>query len=76
MLVLSPAGQTVRLRQVRRQRHHLAQAILDQRRLGGIMNVRLHHEGIATHRLDRLRRQFVSRRHDQVVDLTITAWPA
>ena len=69
MLVLTPAGLTVLLGQFRRQRHHLAQAIADQARLGGIMDVRLHHKGVTTHRLDRLRRQLVSRRHNQVVDL-------
>ncbi len=67
--MLAPAGQTVRLCQCRRQRSHLAQAVIDQSRLGGIMNVCLHHKGIATHRRDRLGCQLVSRGYEQVVDL-------
>ena len=67
--MLAPAGLTVRRRQFCRQRHYLAQAILDQTRLHGMMNVRLDHKRIAAHRLDRLRYQLVSRSHEEVVDL-------
>lgn len=69
MLVLTPTGLTVCRRQFRRQHHDLAQAILDQTRLRGMMNVRLDHKRIATHRLDRLRYQLVSRSHEEVIDL-------
>src|ERR1700682_3271301 len=69
MLMLTPAAQTVLGSQLRRQGHDFPQSVADQGRFRGMVDVRLHHERIATHRRDRLRLWSVPRPYDQVMDL-------
>src|SRR2546426_729318 len=69
MFMLPPALQSVRRRYLRCQRQNLSQAIADQRRFRGIMNVGFDDEGIATHRRDRFGLQGMPRLHDRVADL-------
>ena len=69
MFVLSPADQAEHPGQHHGRAEHLPQAVRDQTAVRRIVDVGLDHEGVATHRLGRLRFQAVPLRDDRLIDL-------
>ena len=67
--MLPPADQAEQPGQHHGQAEHLPQAVRDQTAVRGIVDVGLDHEGIATHRLGRLRFQAVPLLDDRLIDL-------
>lgn len=71
---LTPTDLTPQRRQLRPQVQNLPQTVGQQIRVGGIVDVGLHHKGIATHFLGGGRLQSMAHPYHPLIDLGQRLW--